>query len=195
MPNSLASIENLRTKLDKYLVEYTHACRRVEEEDGNLFQARQKLAHSQEAQCLIQEVAERVQTETHSKIASVVTTCLKSVFGKGCYEFKIIFEKKRGKTEARLVFLREGIEIDPLTSSGGGIVDLASFALRVACLVLSTPEKRRLLALDEPMKYLSKEFRPAFARLLETLSEELELQILLITHDLEFQVGEVIEIT
>lgn len=151
------------------------------------------IGHIIEAQQIVQEAAKQVQQKAHEQIASIVSRCLETVFSEP-YEFKIHFEQKRGKTEARLAFVRDGLEVDPITGAGGGVVDVASFALRLACLLLAQPPKRKFLCLDEPFRFLSKEFQPRVRGLLESLSKDLGIQILFTTHNTELQVGKIIRL-
>ena len=101
------------------------------------------------------------------------------------YKIHIDFENRRGKTECDIYLTNvNGSRIDPLFSNGGGLVDIISFALRVSCWAVSNTDN--LIVLDEPGKFISKNLRPLFGELLKTLSEKLELQILMISHDDEF---------
>jgi ABC-type molybdenum transport system ATPase subunit/photorepair protein PhrA len=59
-------------------------------------------------------------------------------------------------------------------------------------LVLHKPPLRRLLVLDESFRFVSKEFRPGIAQLLEELSGELGVQIISVSHIPELEVGKVI---
>ena len=86
------------------------------------------------------------------------------------------------------------MEVDPMTASGGGVVDVASFALRLSCLVLSKPPINRILILDEPFKFLSEDYRERVRILLETLSKEMKTQIILVTHIEELKTGRMIEL-
>jgi DNA repair exonuclease SbcCD ATPase subunit len=156
--------------------------------------ARTHAEASSEALSVAQSAAQHIQTLAHDRIASLVTQCLKAVFGAGAYEFKILFDKKRGHTEARLVFVRGGREVDPAGASGGGAVDVAAFALRLSCLMTHRPPLRKLLVLDEPFRCLSEEYKPAARLLLEKLSVELGVQFVIVTHDKEFKIGTVVEI-
>jgi ABC-type sulfate/molybdate transport systems ATPase subunit len=105
------------------------------------------------------------------------------VFQDQAYEFHIEFVQKRNRTEAELKLTRHGMTIDdPLNSSGGGVIDVAAFALRVACLILAQPPRRKVLFLDEPFRFVSAEYRPAIEQLLQLLSQELEIQIVMVTH-------------
>lgn len=146
-----------------------------------------------EVQKILQEVAATVQAKAHARIARLVARCLGAVFTEP-YEFEIEFEQKRGRTEARLVFKRGVNEVDPLNASGGGVVDVCSFALRLAALVASRPARRKVLIMDEPFKHLSREYRPAVRGLLEGLAMELGMQFIIVTHDPALQIGKVVEI-
>jgi ABC-type dipeptide/oligopeptide/nickel transport system ATPase subunit len=188
-----SAIKEIKQRLDSKMADYRSACSIVKSERRSLISSEIELDCAEEAQIILQHVAQSVQQEAHQKIAAVVTRCFETIFDDP-YQFEIIFERKRGRTEARLVFIRDGVEMDPLRSSGGGVVDLASFALRLACLVLTRPPVRRLLVLDEPFKHLSAEYRPRVRDLLLALSNELEVQFVIITHDEIFKIGKVIEI-
>jgi DNA repair exonuclease SbcCD ATPase subunit len=186
----MSSIESLRRRLEKSLGTYRQAGQKLEEERVALKRLERREDGLLEAQVLAQQVAQQVQTQVHAKVAEIVTRALE-IFDEP-YEFRIEFERKRGRTEARLVFLKEGLEVDPLTASGGGVVDVAAFALRVACLLLSRPPRRRLLVLDEPLKMLSAEYRDRARALLESLSSDLGVQFVVVTHDPRLRAGSVL---
>jgi DNA repair exonuclease SbcCD ATPase subunit len=156
--------------------------------------ARTHYGASSEALAVAQSASQHIQTLAHDRIASLVSKCLKAVFGDAAYEFRILFDKKRGRTEARLVFARNGAEIDPTAAAGGGAVDVAAFALRLSCLMLHRPPLRKLLVLDEPFRCLSEDYKPAARALLERLSAELGVQFVIVTHDKEFKIGTVVEV-
>jgi len=187
-------IEKYRAKVNKLLAQHSHACLQADLESKALADIESKQLEVLEAQQLVQNVAEQIQASAHNQIASVVSRCLQAVFGEDCYEFKIKFEKLRGKTEARLVFVRDDHELSPTDAAGGGVLDLASMALRLAALVLARPRRRKLLLLDEPFKHLSSNYRPMVKTMLETLCKDLGLQIIMVTHAPELVVGKVIEI-
>ncbi len=177
-----SSLTNLRKKLDKLHSQYRLTHQQLRQEKSKLAEARQREQDVLDAQQLVQTVAEGVQQSAHHQLAQVVTRCLKAVFGPEAYEFKINFVKKRGKTEAELVFVRDGMELEPKTASGGGVVDIAAFALRVSCLLLSMPRNRKLVVLDEPFKMLSKGYRTVTADLLQLLAKELKIQMVIVSH-------------
>lgn len=158
-------------------------------------EARRKLETGIEAQKVIQSAASTLQEQVHSGISSVVSKCLSMIFDRP-YLFKIRFDKKRGKTEAKMNFIDQetGEEIDPTSETGGGVVDVAAFAIRLAAMLMMRPSPRKVLFLDEPLKFLSKNYRPRVRHLLESLSVDLGIQIIMITHDEELISGKVVRI-
>lgn len=178
---------------NRLIGEYKHAATTVDEERVHLRSRKQKLAEARRAQEILQAVAQTVQQEAHRRIAGIVSRCLRAVFDEP-YEFRIEFDRKRGRTEARLEFVRDGFAVDPLQAAGGGVVDVASFALRVAALMLSTPPLRRLLVLDEPLKMLSVEYRGRVCEMLEMLARDMGIQIIQVTHSEELKTGTIVKI-
>jgi len=163
------------------------------DEEKALSKASHTLERTQEAQEILQLISQAVQQKAHERISEVVSSCLSAVFDDP-YEFKIQFERKRGKTEAELRFTRRGLDVDPLTSCGGGMVDVAAFALRVACVMLHRPRLSRVIVLDEPFKFVSAQYRANVRSMMEGLAEDLGIQIVQVTHIEELETGKVVEI-
>lgn len=127
-------------------------------------------------------------------MAKVVSSALATVFDEP-YTFHIEFEQKRGKTEARLVFMRDGIEFNPKECSGGGVLDVAAFALRLACLILARPEARRVVVLDEPMKFVNGDENQArVGSMLLQMAEKTGFQFIIVSDDEWLKIGKVIEL-
>lgn len=191
------TIEKYRKRLNPLWQEYQHSQRRVEDEEKALGLAKEKISNVVLAQKICQEVAETVQAKAHEQMAGVVTRCLQAVFGKDAYTFKIQFEKRRGRTEARLVFEKGGMILeDPLNECGGGMIDIAAFGLRVACLMMSVPRRRRFIAADEPCKNVNGEaYQSRVGDMIEALAEDLGFQFFIISDD-EFLrgIGKVVEL-
>lgn len=169
------------------------AAKNREREESCLVKAQSDVGNVEQAQKIVQRVAQMIQQQAHEQIASVVSRCMEAVFAEP-YEFRIAFEQKRGKTEAVLTFVRNGLEVDPMTASGGGVVDVASFALRLACLMMSRPPRRRVLILDEPFRFVSRDLRTRVKQMLLTLAEEMKMQFVVVTHDEALTIGRVVEL-
>jgi len=135
----------------------------------------------EEAQLIIQQVAQKTQSELEFQISEIVSMALSSVFDDP-YEFKIEFVLRRGKTEADLYFMKNGEKFYPLEDNGGGAVDVAAFALRVALWNLSRPKTRNTLILDEPFKWLSKGHLQRAGEMLKVISDKLKIQIIFVSH-------------
>lgn len=142
-----------------------------------------------EATGWLRDLYEQVQERYHGQIMQIVSYCLKEVFGPDAYEFKIAFVQKRGQVEASLIFERDGEQFDPLNASGGGVLAVACFALRLAVLYLTKQSVRPFIVMDEPFGQLSVEYRERMAALLEELSNQFGFQFLLITHSEELELG------
>lgn len=187
--------DKLFSQVSEKRTAYKLARSQYKTEKENLERAKASLAAAEQARDIIQEVAQKLQQAVHNQIAGIVSLGLKTVFSEP-YNFKINFEKKRGRTEARLIFERDGLELDPISAAGGGVIDVAAFTLRVACLSLSKPALRPTLILDEPFKNVSKTkgYLDQIPLLLEKLAEEMGLQIIMVTHIEELKVGKVIDL-
>jgi len=189
----MSDIVNIRKRVDELLNERHSLKKQYLNEKTKLQETKELVIDIEQAQIITQQLAQKIQQQAHDKIAGVVSKCLETVFDR-LYKFNINFEMKRGRTEAALTFEREGIEVDPMTASGGGVVDVAAFALRLSCLILSKPILRRILILDEPFKFVSAEYRNNVRMLLEGLAKEFNVQFIMVTHIPELQTGKVIEL-
>jgi len=147
----------------------------------------------EEALLVAQEVAQMTQEELEYQVSTLVTNALESIFPDP-YEFKVEFDIKRGKTEAVLFFTRDGEVIDPLTASGGGVVDVAAFALRLSAFLISLEKPPPVIILDEPFRFVSEEYQPAVAELMQEMAEKLGIQFIVVTHLRTLEIGNVIEI-
>ena len=133
----------------------------------------------EEAQVFLQGVAKETQEQIRFNIEDIVNTCLDAVFP-SMYQFRIVFEVKRGKTEARMVLLDGDKELDAMSANGGGLIQILSFALRVALLVIS--KNRKILIFDEPFVAVSADLEARAYEIMQKISKELEIQIIMVTH-------------
>ena len=185
--------DNLKKAKVAYRV-YRQLLTEMKREEEAVREARQKLSTAKKTQRILQSVAKSIQQRMHLQIAGIVTRCI-SIFDNP-YEFKIIFDKKRGKTEAKFVFERDGLQLSASDGIGGGVLDVAAFALRLACLLIQKPKKRRILIMDEPFRFVSEKnsYREKVVGLIETLAAELRIQFVFVTHDPLMEMGRVIHI-
>lgn len=184
----------VRNKVNKLLLEKEFASKQITNEKTALEICKEKIKDALEAQNIFQFNAEAIQTKAHAQISAVVTKSLRIVFGPN-HSFKIEFRRARGKTEAELVFLKNGEEFDPKEECGGGLIDVAAFALRLSCLMLSRPRLRRIIISDEPFKFVNgEEYQEKVGNLIQILAEEMKVQFLIVSDDSWLKVGHVVEL-
>lgn len=148
--------------------------------------AQRELLHSLEAiekaKVFLTEVAMLTQQEAEARVSSIASMALSSVFGNP-YEVKLRFVQRRGKSEAELLFTRDGLEFDPMSDTGGGAVETASFALRLSTMLLM--RKEQVLAQDEPFRFVSKDHMEALCKMLRCVREDTGIQFILVSHEAE----------
>lgn len=189
-------LKKTRKRINKKLSQVSLIFKQLKEEKQNLKEAQLHLINTEEAQTITQHVAEGVQQQAHARISKVVSSCLETVFdGEERYGFKIRFERKRGKTDAVLILIKDGHEVDdPMEADSGGALDVASFALRLSSIVLSKPRLRKFIAMDEPFKFVSPIYRNNVKLMLEGLAKDFGFQLIMVTHIKEIETGRVLRL-
>ena len=151
-----------------------------------LKQQTEKLKLLEEAQLFLQSVAQQTQEKLKYQIEDIVNLALETCFPDE-FKFELQIDIARGKTEAKLVFISQktGGEIDPMNASGGGVLDVVCFALRLACYTLET-NSNNVIVFDEPFRFLSADLRESACEIISKLSNQLNIQIIMVTHISEF---------
>jgi DNA repair exonuclease SbcCD ATPase subunit len=180
--------------MSKLRERYREALRSRKKWKSELKEAKQESVALDEASLILEKVASYVQRQWYEQLGSVVTRCIQSVFGTDSYEFRLIFKHLANRTQVEMVFEKDEEVYDPMSSTGGGVVDIAAFALRVASLMMAAKTQRKILILDEPFRFVSAGYRYKVAALLEVMSVEFGIQVLMITHMEEIQAGTVIQL-
>jgi DNA repair exonuclease SbcCD ATPase subunit len=150
----------------------------------------EEIAHKKEVYAKAIEVLDLAQQSVKMGIKngfeSVVTYALQFIFGD-----KYLFELDFGR---RGNFQEVGINVktatlnkpyDPMDTSGGGVIDVISFALRVAILELHKPRIEGPIIPDESFKHLSREHLYQAGEFLNALVGRVGRQIIMITHSPE----------
>lgn len=174
-------IQSLRRIFEQKTGEKNQIERTLEETKKEVKELKRDLRRHEQAQEVIRQVALKTQQQLQFHISDIATMALEAVFDDP-YQLIVEFIQRRNKTECDLYFSRDGEKIDPLSATGGGAVDVASFALRVASWSMSVPRTRNTLILDEPFRYLSSNLLPKASEMLKEVSDKLGLQIIMVTH-------------
>jgi len=185
-----------KMRAERLTAELRLAKQTIGQETTALADANEEVNNLLEAQKIVTSIAQSIQQQIHGRISQIVTRCLSAVF-EDPYEFRIRFDRKRGKTEARMVLVRDGEELDdPLNEVGGGCIDVVSLALRLAKILLSRPPRRRLVVLDEPFSAIRGAGNKRRTReMLLKLADELGFQFIINTEIQAYQMGTVVEMT
>lgn len=159
---------------------YRNAKQQVIEHTDQLEIVQERKTVVEKARAFFQAHAENTQREISETLSVIITSALRSVFPDD-YECSIEFGTKRNQTEARIKFLKGDEEIeDPINAVGGGVIDIATFAARVAFIFLSG--SRKVLIADEPFKAVSADLRDKIPEMLKLLSTKLEMQFIIVSH-------------
>lgn len=168
----IAQVERLKGKRDQLIDNLER-----ERERGKAMERRN--ADALKARALAQKVAQETQKKLEYHVSNLVTLAEASVFPDP-YEFGVEFVQRRNKTECDLYFLKGGERLDPVSSSGGGALDVAAFALR--CAFWSLNKSRPVIILDEPFRFVSHDLQGRCGEMLKRISERLGLQVLMVSH-------------
>ncbi len=140
------------------------------------------LRRHEKAREIIRIVGLKTQQQLQYHISDITSLALEAVFPKP-YTLVAEFVQRRNKTECDLFFSRDDNKVDPLSASGGGAVDVAAFALRIASWSMQRPKSRPTLIMDEPFHWLSNDFQEKASVMVKEVSKKLGIQLIIITHN------------
>lgn len=156
----------------------------IEELENHITVNKRKLYRLEQAVEIARQVGLATQEQLEYHLSEQVSLALDAIFDDP-YQLKIKFVPKRGKTEVEFRFCRRGIELPPIGFTGGGVIDVTSFALRVAYLSMRQDKKiRPFLLLDEPFSRLKgEEANKRALAIVQEISRNLGLQIIMISDE------------
>ncbi len=187
------SISIYKSKLEQKKGYIQSLQKQVDTLNSGLTAIEHNMQNAEQALSITQEVARQTQSQIKLHIEDIITMALEYILDDP-YAFELDFVVKRNKTECDIYFVRDGKRIKPIDQSGGGAVDIASFASRIALWSLGDTDN--VLIFDEPFKFVSREYQLKVGELLKKLSDQLNLQILMVSHNSNFiqQSDKIIEI-
>jgi DNA repair exonuclease SbcCD ATPase subunit len=175
-------IELLRQRFEQERGRKLQVAQSLQDRKDGLKQKKRDLRKHEIAREIIREVGIKTQEQLSYHISDITSLALEAVFDDP-YELLVEFVQRRNKTECDLLFSRDDNKIDPISASGGGAVDVASFALRIAAWSMASPKTRNTIILDEPLRFLSQDKQERASKMLKELSDKLGLQFIIITHE------------
>lgn len=145
-------------------------------------QNKKYLEKHNEAREIIRIVGQQIQEQLKYNVDNIATIALSSIFPNP-YNLELDFVQRRNKTECDIVLTRDGNKLNPKDAAGGGVVDVVSFALRVASWTMQKPRTAPVFILDEPFKNLSSNLQDRASEMLQKMSSRLKIQIIMVSHE------------
>jgi len=184
----MIAITELRNKLERQKGQKMQIEKSLSSLQTDLTEKKRALRKHEQAREIIRIVGQKTMEQLQYHISDITSLALEAVFPDP-YELQVEFVQRRNKTECDLFFVRNGEKIDPMTASGVGPVDVASFALRIASWSMNQPHTRNTIILDEPFRFLSTNYQEKASLMLKEISEKLGIQFIIITHETELTLG------
>jgi len=178
----MMEIRDIRNELEQRKGQKTQIEKAIAKSEKFNKDAGREIRRHEQAREVIREVGLKTQQQLQYHISDITSLALDAVFHDP-YKLVAEFVQRRNKTECDLLFERAGKFLDPLSASGGGAVDVAAFALRVASWSMQRPKSRAVLIMDEPMRFLSADHQEKASVMIKEISQKLGIQFIIITHE------------
>jgi len=178
----MTKIQTLRNHIEQLKGQRSQINRSITQLTNDTQEHKRDLRRHEQAREVIREVGLKTQQQLSFHISDIASLALDAVFDDP-YELLAEFVQRRNKTECDLFFVRDNERMDPLSASGGGAVDVAAFALRIASWSMQRPKSRSTIILDEPMRFLSVDHQEKASAMIKQISERLGIQFIIITHE------------
>ena len=175
----MINIEQIKSKFVAYKTEARLILKDLEIKETEYNSLKTYVESLLKARVIVAEAGKYTQTYLKDYIEEMISVALQAVF-EDDYQFIIDFNIKRNRPEAKISLKIRGEEVDPKDSVGGGVLDVASFALRVVLWSIQNPRSSNTIVLDESFKFLHGNLENA-SQLLKKLSKDLGLQFIIVT--------------
>jgi len=180
--NNIQDIQDIRNHLEREKGKRLQVEQGIAKLKESIKENGRELRRNEQAREVIREVGLKTQEQLSFHISDITSLALEAVFDDP-YELVAEFVQRRNKTECDLYFSRDGDRVAPLSASGGGAVDVAAFALRIAAWSMASPKTRNVIILDEPLRFLSEDKQERASMMIKELSDRLGIQFIIITHE------------
>ena len=139
-----------------------------------------------ELKTFLLQVSANYREDICNLFTNLVTEALTSIFEKDI-KFEIKLYSYRNEPAIDILVIENELEVDPQKSCGGGVNDIISLVLKIIYIYLKN--SNRILILDESLKFLSRNYLEQASSFIRDISERMNLQIILVSHKPELEVG------
>lgn len=178
-----SSINNVRMRMMHYSGVISELKTREAQAARSITELNQQLDDHTHAKNILLVVAATIQRTAKKKIEALVTAAIRAVYDRP-FRFVLNFRQQRGRVVAEPIIKEGDNEYSAKDDLGGGMVDIISFALRLAMWSMRPDRTRATMILDEPMKFIGTgELMERAAQFIKTVSTQLNIQFIILTHD------------
>ncbi|MHC4574392.1 MAG: hypothetical protein ACYS76_09725 [Planctomycetota bacterium] len=180
------NIKEYRKILNSKLAQRDLLKKQKKKKNSQLLDDKNKYQILIETQEVIQEVARQTQNEIKIHISDIVNLAIDSIpFEEKPDYFDIEFVIRRNQTECDLFYVQNNKKMNPVQSSGGGLLDITSFGLKIACWSLQVNEKNNTIILDEPFKNINDPGKKlglmeCICEMVKKISDKLNIQFIIV---------------
>ena len=178
----MSKVQFVRNRLEQLKGQRSQVESSVSSLKSDLEKSGANLKLHEQAREIIRMVGIETQRQLQYHISDITSLALEAVFDDP-YSLQVEFVQRRNKTECDLYFVRNEEHVDPISASGGGAVDVASFALRIASWSMQRPRTQNVIILDEPLRFLSVDLQERASQMIKELSKKLNIQFIIVTHE------------
>jgi len=139
-----------------------------------------ELKSLQETRDIFKKASIMTQNYLAKHLSSIVTKTLMTIFYEKNVHFFTEFVERRNTTECDMWIEEDGRKYDLMGSRGYSMVDIISFSLLIAYILLHDSDN--VLIIDEPFRNLSSNKHEITSKMINEMSSELGIQFIISTH-------------
>jgi hypothetical protein len=177
-------VQDLQRRLDKIDGVRTSLLSRKKSLESEIATLKDNIELLTKVSAVLKHILDVMVKDEIAKMSGLVTYGLKTIFDDQKLNFVPVVTKKGEKLHIELITENDGIKTG-FGSMGGSVAVIESFLLRVICMLKM--KMSRLILLDETFASVGYWYIPATSKLINELSKKLGLDVLLVTHQKEFQ--------
>ena len=179
----MLQLDNISNRYDRLSIKKELLEKELKAKTFSLSVLNRKLKNHEQARAIFTRLSKQLQTEAKKHIENLVTLAVQAVFDNR-YSYHLVYEEKRGVMTCTPTVKIGNEEYIPKEDEGGGMQDIIGFIQKIVLWSIQVPRSRNFILLDEPFRFCG-ELTLKALQLVQKLSQKLNLQILIITHEPE----------
>lgn len=176
--------ETLLKKANKIEASHEVLVERRQEYEDEIQQKRKDIKVLEKVEELFKFLLDKHVHKYAESFSEIISEGLQTIFSDQNISFEAVVSQKRGKVWVDFETVQNGIRGPSLDSFGGGPSSIESLLLRL--LVILKKKLAKYLILDESLAAVSEEYVPNTGNFIQKMCKELDVDILLITHNRDF---------